>query len=79
MSQENKVRIYPVPEGAILQEDYCLRIRPAGTEEWQEIKTYRVKVDMHDVRLASMAYFDFAGKVEVEITFPPFSWHRAAD
>lgn len=70
MSQENKVRIYPVPEGAILQEDYCLRIRPAGTEEWQEIKTYRVKVDMHDVRLASMAYFDFAGKVEVEITFP---------
>lgn len=72
MRQENQLRRYPVPEGAVLQEDYCLRVRPVGTEEWQELKSYRVKVDMHDVRLASMAYFDFEGKVEVEITFPRF-------
>lgn len=72
---ENKadiLRIYPIPQGAILQEDYCLRVRSVGTEQWQQLKTYRVKVDMHDVRCASMAYFDFSGKVEVEITFPKF-------
>lgn len=70
--EENQLRIYPVPSGAVLQEDYCLRVRRLGTEDWQELKAYRVKVDMHDVRQASMAYFDFTGKVEVEITFPRF-------
>lgn len=71
-NKNNQVRIYPVPEGAVLRQDYCLRVRPVGTEEWQVLKAYQVKVDMHDVRLASMAYFDFTGKVEVEITFPRF-------
>lgn len=69
---DNKIQLYPVPMGAVLQEDYILRVRPVGAEEWQELKAYRVKVDMHDVRMASMAYFDFEGKVEVEITFPRF-------
>lgn len=73
MGQEaENLRIYPVPKGAVLQEDYCLRVRSVGTEDWHELKAYRVKVDMHDVRCASMAYFDFSGKVEVEITFPKF-------
>lgn len=71
-SEDNKLQLYPVPAGAVLQEDYILRVRPAGAEAWQELKAYRVKVDMHDVRLASVAYFDFEGKVEVEITFPRF-------
>ncbi len=70
--KRNQLRIHPVPRGAVLQEDYCLRVRPAGTQDWQELKTYRVKVDMHDVRCASMACFDFEGSVEVEITFPKF-------
>lgn len=68
----SKLQLYPVPYGAELQEDYILRVRPAGAEEWQELRAYRVKVDMHDVRMASMVYFDFEGKVEVEITFPRF-------
>ncbi len=73
MKQEtNQLRIYPVPKGAVLQEDYCLRVRAEGTKDWQELKAYQVKVDMHDVRCASMAYFDFTGSVEVEITFPKF-------
>lgn len=70
--ERNKLQLFPVPAGAVLQDDYLLRVRPVGAEEWQELKAYRVKVDMHDVRLASMAYFDFEGKVEVEITFPRF-------
>ena len=70
VNQRNQVKIYPIPRGAVLQEDYCIRIRPLGAEHWQEVRAYRVKVDMHDVRQASMAFFDFSGKVEVEITFP---------
>jgi len=69
---KNTLQLYPVPKGAALQEDYILRVRPVGADGWQELKAYRVKVDMHDVRMASMAYFDFEGKVEVEITFPRF-------
>lgn len=75
----NHLRIYPVPRGAVLQEDYCLRVRSVGTDDWQELKAYRVKVDMHDVRQASMAYFDFTGRVEVEITFPKFYTVYRAD
>ncbi|MCR5753807.1 MAG: hypothetical protein K6G30_03190, partial [Acetatifactor sp.] len=71
-NQNNQVRIYPVPESAVLQGDYLVRVRPVGNEEWQDLTTYKVKVDMHDVREASMAYFDFDGMVEVEITFPKF-------
>ena len=70
--EKNQLRIYPVPKGAVLQADYSLRVRNVGAEDWQELKVYRVKVDMHDVRSASMVYFDFSGKVEVEITFPKF-------
>lgn len=77
--EENHLKIYPVPKGAVLQKDYCLRVRSVGTEDWQELKAYRVKVDMHDVRQASMAYFDFTGKVEVEITFPGFYTVYRAD
>lgn len=65
---ENKVIIYPVPEGAALQRDYNVRVRPLGEEEWQQTACYQVRVDGHEVRAASMAYFDFQGAVEVEIT-----------
>lgn len=69
---ENQVVIYPVPDGAVLREDYILKVRPAGSETWRQVGIYQVKVDMHDVRDSSMAYFDFKGRVEVEITFPRF-------
>ncbi len=71
-NKKDALRIHPVPRGMVLQEDFCLRVRSVGMQDWQELKAYRVKVDMHDVRCASMAYFDFSGKVEVEITFPKF-------
>ncbi len=71
-NERNRLQLHPVPAGAVLQEDYILRVRPVGADSWHDLKTYRVKVDMHDVRMASMACFDFEGKVEVEITFPRF-------
>ena len=70
--KENRVEIYPVPDGAARQRDYILKVRPLGEEQWQEVDCYRVKVDMHDVRAASMAMLDFQGAIEVEITFPRF-------
>lgn len=65
----SEISLYQVPKGANLIEDYIIRIRAFGTQEWKTIRTYRVWVDMHQVREASMAYFDFSGSVEVEITY----------
>lgn len=40
---------YPVPEGAVLQHDFSVKVKSVGQEEWQEIACYQVKVDMHEV------------------------------
>lgn len=61
------VMVYPVPDAAAIQEDFIIRVRSGINEEWTAVPAYQVKVDMHEVRTASMAYFDFEGKVEVEI------------
>ena len=59
---------YPAPDGAALNDDFAVRVRTVD-REYQDLCTYLVRVDMHDVREASMATFDFAGIVEVEITY----------
>ena len=69
---ENEIRLYAAPEGADLSKDYILKVRPVGRHTWKRVDLYRVKVDMHDVRKASMAFFDFTGAVEVEIEVPGF-------
>ncbi len=71
-NSENQIKVYQAPEGAVLTKDYFVRIRPLGEETWTPVPTYQVKVDMHDVRRASMAYFDFQGSVEVEVEKPGF-------
>lgn len=58
---------YPAPEGAAGNSDYMVRVRQ-DQGEWRTLFCYNVKVDMHDVRNASMVYFDCAGAVEVEVT-----------
>ena len=58
---------YPIPSGVPTLEDFRIRVRMQD-QEWKEVGTYLAKVDMHDVREASMAYFDFQGKVEIEVT-----------
>ncbi len=52
--------------------DFSVRVRQ-GDGEWKQVVVYPVKVDevrdtKHHVETASMAYFDFNGEVEVEIT-----------
>lgn len=65
-SVQNRLTVYPAPEGAIGNSDYTVRVRQ-GQGEWQQLFCYNVKVDMHNVRNASMVYFDFSGTVEVEV------------
>ncbi|NLK75546.1 MAG: hypothetical protein GX288_09700 [Clostridiales bacterium] len=67
MSGINQLINYPVPSGADLNHYFEVKVRPVGSEEWSHIPCYTVKVDMHDVRKASVAYFDFIGSVEVEV------------
>lgn len=63
----NQVSNYPVHRLAVLQSDYIVKVRAVGDSEWSIVPTYQVKVDMHEVRNASMAYFDFTGVVEVRV------------
>jgi hypothetical protein len=58
---------YPAPENLPHNDDFSVKARAAGGE-WQELFEYAVQVDMHNVRNASMVYFDFAGPVEVSVT-----------
>ncbi|MCR4586943.1 MAG: hypothetical protein K5682_00920 [Lachnospiraceae bacterium] len=67
METVNKIKTYEAPEGANLRKDYIVKIRPEGEKKWTYLPVYRVTVDMHDKRCASMVYFDFTGKVEVEV------------
>ncbi|NEG96503.1 hypothetical protein GFD17_07030 [Bifidobacterium sp. SMB2] len=78
-SDDSTIRMYPVPAGAVLQHDLIVRVRTVGDDAWHEVPTYRVKVDMHDVSEASMAYFDFEGVVEVEVTRPGWWYCYTAD
>lgn len=63
---------YPAPKGAPLNGDFRVRVRLAGGE-WQRVDTYLWKVDRveagrHKAEPSSVAYFDFGGTVEVEVT-----------
>ncbi|OMC78888.1 hypothetical protein BK125_08525 [Paenibacillus odorifer] len=61
------LQVYKAPKDIPGREDYKVRVRqPEG--EWHSLFIYEVKVDMHEVRPASMAYFDLEGTVEVEVT-----------
>lgn len=61
-----KLAVYPVPEKVAVNNDFSVRVRCEGAE-WKEVSAYNVRIDMHDVRNASMVYFDFSGTVEVEV------------
>ena len=75
----SRLRIYPVPAGAVLHDGPVVRVRIAGDDLWHEVPTYRVRVNMHDVTEASMAYFDFDGTVEVEIAERGWCYFYTAD
>jgi len=69
----NKLIIYPAPEGAKQNTDFSVKVRITG-KQWQELPEYLVNVDEvrnanHTVENSTMSYFDFSGEVEVSVTF----------
>lgn len=67
-----KLVTYPAPQGAPLNHDFTVKVRETGGD-WKTVDVYGVKVDQvigakHHTELASMAWFDFAGEVEVQVT-----------
>lgn len=63
--------VYPAPSGSALNTDFTVRVR-APNGEWHDVATYLVKVDAvtgttHSPQDTSVAYFDFAGAVEVSV------------
>lgn len=64
---------YPAPAGAPLNHDFSVRVRAAeGT--WQTVDSYSWNVDRtdngrHRIEKTSVAYFDFEGTVDIEVTW----------
>ena len=70
---QNRLTVYPAPDGVEMKEDFTVKARVPGGE-WQDVPTYMVKVDevretRHCVEKASLGYFDFEGQVEVSVTY----------
>ena len=77
ISSQARLVTYPAGSGVATIDDYSVAVRQLPAEEWLPVSVYPVKVDEvtgtgHEVRVASMAYFDFDGEVEVRIT-PKFT------
>lgn len=72
LKTDKQLIIYPAPSGAELNRTFTVKVRKPNSE-WKEISVYTVKVDevkdaVHHEENASMAYFDFAGEVELAVT-----------
>lgn len=68
ITNPNQLTTYPVPAEAVGNPDFKVRVR-VENGEWKHLFCYNVKVDMHNVRNASMVYFDCSGPVEVEVSY----------
>lgn len=71
---KDRVISWQAPEGIELNNDFTVQIRSNEKGKWMTIPTYLVKVDevreaTHHVENASMATFDFSGKVEIAVTY----------
>jgi hypothetical protein len=72
---ENTVVTYPIPSGAPTNGAFTVKVRPVGGT-WETLAVYMVKLPLIDpltgrnqAQNSSMAYFDFTGTVEVEVTY----------
>lgn len=73
----NKLSIMPVPGAVQTDARFEVKVRCADSDAWTEVPLYAVQVDMHDVRQAACAIFDFEGEVEVCIR-PKVQWVYSA-
>jgi hypothetical protein len=70
-----QLRTYPIPAGIALATTFDVKVR-TGPGPWQSVSTYSVnlkeinaKTGSGKILKSSMAYFDFAGPVEVMVTY----------
>lgn len=67
--QANTLQVYEVPAQLLYtahNDDYRVRVRTPGGK-WQDLYEYRIRVDKDTLQDATLVYFDFSGKVELEI------------
>ncbi|KWX72457.1 hypothetical protein AMQ84_24605 [Paenibacillus riograndensis] len=57
----NQLQVYEAPNHIPGREDYQVKVRTAGGE-WQPLFVYEVKVDIHEVRPASMLFWIWRAK-----------------
>ena len=70
---QNQLITYPAPSGSELKDDFTVMVKQPG-QEFKTVDTYAVKVDevrdaKHHIEVASLAYFDFSGEIEVVVRF----------
>lgn len=70
-AKADQLQTWPAPEGAVVKNDFEVQVSTDG-RNWQNVPTHMVKVDeviggKHHFEEASMAYFDFEGKVFVKV------------
>ena len=75
VNAEAALKVYPAGEGMATLNDYTVSVRQLPEGDWQTVDVYPVRVDevidaKHNARVASMAYFDFEGEVEVSVEAP---------
>ncbi len=70
------VTVYPAGPGVATADSYTVSVRQSGTAQWQPVDVYPVRLQntrlvdgkvKSTVETASMAYFDFDGKVDVRV------------
>lgn len=66
--------IYDAPKGALLNNDFTVKVRRVGGEKWFIPPSHLIKVDevrnaTHHVEDASMVYFDFREQIEVIVIY----------
>ena len=69
----DKLVTWDAPIGVALNKDFTVKVRQPGGD-WITLSTYLIKVDevreaKHHIENASMVTFDFAGTVEVAVTY----------
>lgn len=69
MKSPNALHVYDAPRELLYSahnDDYTVRVRTPGGP-WRSLYEYRIRVDADTLQNASLVYFDFTGKVEMEI------------
>ncbi|WP_028608972.1 glycosyl hydrolase family 28 protein [Paenibacillus harenae] len=70
------LKVWEAPEKAVGRDDFDVSVRIPG-ESWMPLFVYEAKVDMHNVRQASMVFFEMEGTVEVRVESRKGPVHQA--